>query len=132
MNYILDTHIFLWSLFNSKKLSDSMKKILVDVDNEIYVSLISFWEVSLKYNLGKIELDNYLPDDLPGKAKEAGFNLLSLHVDEVATFYRLPKLEHRDPFDRLLIWQTIKNEYTLLSRDPEFARYKEYGLKTIS
>ena len=65
MNYLLDTHVLLWTLFESRKLSNIVKQIILNPDCNIFVSIFSFWEISLKFGLGKISLNNIKPDDLP-------------------------------------------------------------------
>jgi PIN domain nuclease of toxin-antitoxin system len=129
MNYLLDTHTFLWAIFESRKLSKKVKDIILNADNSIYVSLITFWEVSLKYSLGKIELKEITPEELPAVSKEAGFETLILSEKDVASFYKLPRHNHKDPFDRLIIWQAIHNDLILLSKDKQIASYKEFGLQ---
>jgi len=131
MNYILDTHTFLWSIFNSKRLPTHLKEIILNSDNSIYISSITFWEISLKYSLGKLELENVLPDDLPSVSKEAGFEILDITFEELASFYKLPAIGHKDPFDRLIIWQAINNDITVISQDIKFQDYKKFGLKII-
>ncbi len=131
MNYLLDTHTFLWSAFSPRKLSRKARSILTDVGNQVYVSAVSFWEISLKSAIGKIELQGTTPDQLPDVAREMGFALCSLNVDEAASFHRLPREEHKDPFDRMLAWQAISGRLTLISRDPEFAAYASQGLAVI-
>lgn len=128
MNYLLDTHVLLWAIFDSGKLSPRIKSLLLNPENTIYVSLISFWEISLKYSLGKLELDDIMPDAIPGFSREAGFKTLALSEDDVASFYNLPRLAHKDPFDRLIIWQAINNDLTLISKDEKLSDYEEFGL----
>lgn len=72
-----------------------------------------------------------MPDNLPVIAKDAGFEILNLDIDTVSSFYKLPKLKDKDPFDRMLTWQAICQGYHLLTKDPDFAYYKNHGLKTI-
>lgn len=131
MNYLIDTHVFLWSLFNSNKLSKTASKIIIDTDNDIYVSLISFWEITLKFNLGKILLKKVAPEDLPKYAIKMGFEILNPTPEEVSSFYKLPKDKHKDPFDRLIIWQCICSNFTLISKDAELFKYNNYGLNVI-
>jgi PIN domain nuclease of toxin-antitoxin system len=131
MNYLIDTHVFLWSIFDSKKLSPVAYEEMMSMNNNVYVSLITFWEISLKFNLGKLDLVNVLPDDLPSLTLEAGFEILGLKPDDVASFYQLPKYSHKDPFDRLIIWQSIQNKMTLISNDSKFGEYKNLGLKIL-
>jgi len=131
MKCIIDTHVLLWSLFNSSLLSEKASEIILNDKNDIYVSIISFWEISLKYNIGKISLKNVLPDELPQYVKKSGFEILNIDEEIVSTFYKLPKISHSDPFDRLIIWQTIQKNMTLISKDSEFNRYNKYGLKVL-
>ena len=131
MKYLLDTHTMLWSIFSPGLISSKADKIITDQDNMIYVSAVSFWEISLKYNIGKLELKNYTPDDIPGLSEKSGFEVLNLVPDDASSFYRIPKEIHRDPFDRMLIWQAIRNKLTVISKDDRFKDYQSYGLKVI-
>ena len=131
MKYLIDTHVLIWALFEPQKLSPEVKEVLYDIQNTIYVSVVSFWEISLKYGLGKILLKNVLPDELPHYAQESGFELLELDPEVVASFYRLPRTPHKDPFDRLLIWQCICEKIILISKDTQIDTYKEFHLKTL-
>lgn len=131
MNYLLDTHSFLWSLFSSDKLSAKAKEIILNNENTIYVSVITFWEISLKFNLGKLKLRNVLPDALPDCAVKSGFEILNLSEKDAASFFKLPKISHSDPFDRLLIWQAIQSGITVITRDKDFKDYEKFGMSSI-
>lgn len=131
MKYLLDTHILLWSIFKPKQLSDKQKAAILDVHNDVFVSAISFWEISLKYSLKKIKLGNMKPDKLPGHAKKSGFEIAKIDEGLLASFYKLPVIDHKDPFDRLLIWEAINNGYTVISADKNFTKYKKFGLKLL-
>ena len=76
-------------------------------------------------------LINLQPEQLPEVADRMDFGTLPLSAAEAATFYRLPKLRHKDPFDRLLIWQAIRNKMPLISKNSSFQDYKKLGLKLI-
>lgn len=132
MNYILDTHIFLWALFEPEKLSKKIESAILDRKSTIYVSAISFWEISLKFALGKIDLRNALPDELPKTAIKDGFEILNLNIDTISSFYKLPRIRNKDPFDRMLAWQTINEGYSLLTQDPDFSDFKDHGLNVLS
>lgn len=131
MTYILDTHIFLWSIFSPKKISKRIKNVLSDLQVLKYISIITFWEISLKYQLGKMDLTGIFPDELPAIAKDSGFGILDIDADTAASFYKLPKLQNKDPFDRMLAWQAIKKDFYLLTKDRNFADFKAFGLKTV-
>ena len=129
MNYLLDTHAFLWTIFESRRLSNRAKEVLLNPENSIYVSLITFWEISLKYSLGKLELENISPEELPAVSREAGFETLPLSEKVVSSFHNLPRISHKDPFDRLIIWQAINNDFILISKDRQFSEYQGAGLR---
>lgn len=131
MKYLVDTHIFLWSILSPKKISKSVKDILLDSQVSKYVSAITFWEISLKYQLGKIDLKGVLSDQLPEIAKDSGFEILDLNADTAASFYKLPKMPNKDPFDRMLAWQAIDKDFHLLTKDQDLADYKDHGLKIV-
>ena len=131
MKYLLDTHAFLWTLLDDEQLSKKAAKVIQKPDNDIYVSVITFWEISLKHAIGKLELTGISPDELPQKAKETGIQTLKLTAKEAASFHRLPKLKHKDPFDRIIIWQAINANLNLISKDKEIEKYRRHGLKTF-
>lgn len=131
MNYLADTHVFLWTVLSPKKISQRARAILLDPELTKKVSIITFWEISLKFSLGKIDLRNVSPDKLPIIAKETGFEILNLDLDTTSTFHKLPRIDHKDPFDRMLAWQAIRGECVLLTRDKEFSCYKNNGLNVV-
>jgi PIN domain nuclease of toxin-antitoxin system len=129
MIYILDTHYMLWSIADSKKLSKKVKEVITDPDNSIIVSTISFWEVSLKSSLGKLEITGFTPEDLPEACLKMGFEIVALSAEESSTYHKLKAVYHKNPFDRMLIWQAIQNNYTMISRDLDVKKYVSEGLK---
>ena len=131
MNYLLDTHTLLWNLISTKKLSTQVKKIISNPQLSIFISTVSLWEISLKYRIGKLELEGKNPEEIPGAIKSSGFNILNLDEDTAATFYKFPVSKNQDPFDLMLAWQAITNDYTLATNDLGFADYKNYGLKVV-
>lgn len=130
MNYLADTHVFLWTVFSPKKLSKRVKNISNDLAVTKYISIITFWEISLKFASGRMDLGKILPDNLPSIAKDTGFEILNLDMDTVTSFYKLPKLKNKDPFDRMLAWQAVCKDCILLTKDPDFKDYDRYGLQT--
>jgi PIN domain nuclease of toxin-antitoxin system len=131
MNYLLDTHTFLWTVFAPDKLSPTAKTIIRDPGNLVCLSTISFWEISLKYALGKLELVNCVPDELPQVALAMHLQFIAPDAAEAASFHRLPRLSHKDPFDRMLVWQAIRQRLYLVSRDSRFADYQSFGLRVV-
>lgn len=131
MSYLLDSHTFLWALLDRNKLSLTFVRILEDATHPVYVSSISFWEISLKFRLGKLDLSGVLPEELPALAQETGFDFLPLVAVEAATYHLVDADWHRDPFDRMLIRQAILHDLTLLSKDKTISQYRSEGLKQL-
>lgn len=130
MNYLLDTHVLLWNLISTKKLSTKVKKIILNLQSNIFISTVSLWEISLKYRIGKLELEGKNPEEIPAAIKSLGFNILNLDEYTAATFYKFPVDKNQDPFDLMLAWQAIIKDFTLFTKDPDFASFGKYGLKT--
>lgn len=132
MNYIIDTHIFLWLIFDHKKIPQDKLDVLENPNNIIHITSISFWEISLKFNLGKLELKGVNPEELPTIAREMDLTIIDIDSNTMSSFYKLKKItHHKDPFDRLIIWQCISNKYPLISQDNKFDQYSELGLSFI-
>lgn len=131
MNYLLDTHALLWGLFEPSKLSQPVADAMESPANDIYTSVVSFWEISLKYAIGKVDIHGAEPDDLPDHAKQMGVDILTVEPSEAASFHRLPRLGHKGPFDRLIIWQAIQRNLTILTVDREFRQYRDHGLRIL-
>ncbi len=131
MNCLLDTHALLWTALDTGKLSAAAKSAILDTGNDIHVSVVSFWEISLKYSTGSLELKGIVPDDFPKISADMGFSLLELTPETVATSYKLPKVLNNDPFDRLIAWQAIKSGMSLISIDKAFDNYAIYALERL-
>jgi PIN domain nuclease of toxin-antitoxin system len=129
---LIDTHVLLFALANSKRLSTPAANFLRDRQNEAFVSVVSFWELSLKVSLGKLSLSGVAPDQIPGYALSIGLTFLPLAADTASTFHQLPKIgKHRDPFDRMLVWQAIREDLVLVSRDRVMIEYEACGLSLV-
>jgi PIN domain nuclease of toxin-antitoxin system len=132
VKYLLDTHTLLWSIGKSSELSEKVRNELENTNNDILVSAVSFWEISIKYNLGKLVLGSFNYTEIPLYCKKMGFQLIPLDPNEALQSINLPKKDdHRDPFDRMLIFQCISNGYIFVSKDQKNKLYKKDGLKHI-
>lgn len=131
MKFLLDTHALIWSAMDSKKLSASAKSAVLDPKNEIYVSVISIWEISIKYSTGRLELEGMIPDEFPEVSLRMGFSILEFSAETASSSHRLPKTLNNDPFDRIIAWEAIKSGMTLISCDKAFDGYTKYDLKRI-
>jgi PIN domain nuclease of toxin-antitoxin system len=118
-------------MMDKNKLSMKAQYILEDPGNSIFVSAISFWEISLKFSIGKLSLEGILPNELPAIVEKMKFETMSLNSFEASTYHRLTSLHHRDPFDRMLIWQAINSSLTLISKDERMSAYYNDGLKLL-
>ncbi|HCE43372.1 MAG TPA: PIN domain nuclease [Lentisphaeria bacterium] len=131
MNLIIDTHALIWAAMDTGKLSDAARTNIIDRKNNVHVSVVSFFEISLKYSMGRLELKGILPDDFPEISSEMGFSIQELSAETVSTFYKLPKTDNKDPFDRLIAWEAIRSGMVLVSRDKGFESYGKFGLRTL-
>ena len=132
MKYLLDTHYVLWSLLEPGKINEKIKEILEDPDKIKNISKISFWEISLKYKIGKLELNGITPEDILAGSQEAGFEIYNLSVEDIASSYKLPFIDnHQDPFDRLIIWQCMQNDLIMITADEKIKEYGKFNLKLL-
>lgn len=130
MKFLIDTHYLLWALFAPDLISSAVKAELLNSSSIKYVSSISFWEISLKYSLGKLKLENANPEEIVSATEKSGFVIAEADSSLFASFWQLNRVEgHKDPFDRLLIWQCIKNDFSFISADKFAGQYKNQGLK---
>jgi PIN domain nuclease of toxin-antitoxin system len=132
MNYLLDTRYLLWVLVDPKKLSAKARDILTNPNQSILVSTVSFWEISLKYGLGKLELSGFSPEDLPTGCEQLGFTVKAPTQQDCSTYHLLKASYHKDPFDRMFIRQAINNDYILMSIDSNVNKYQSEGLKIFA
>jgi len=98
MKYLLDTHTMIWAVTDTAKLSLNARQILANPNHQILVSAVSFWEISLKYSLGKLELNNIAPEDFPTACTAMDFDILPLDAQAASTFHFLKATWHKDPF----------------------------------
>ncbi len=130
-NYLLDTHVLIWLFFNTKKVPTTTIDLLSDNTNNLFVSAISLLEISIKYELGKLNLGNHKPNEVIDLCNAHTIQLINLNPNDAATLFQLNGNHHKDPFDRILIWQAIQNNYVLVTDDKNIKRYKSEGLKVI-
>jgi PIN domain nuclease of toxin-antitoxin system len=129
VSYLLDSHTFLWCALRPAALSARVRELLAQSETHCAVSAVTFWELSLKHSLGKLELTGVTPDEFPRVATQMHFRVLPLDGGTAATFHQLPAAGHRDPFDRLLVWQAIHADLTLISKDAALDAYSAAGLR---
>ena len=121
MRYLLDTHVALWLFEGNEKLSQNAQSIIFDPDNEIYVSIVSAWEVAIKVSIDKLDFDGGSEAFLA--AIEANnIDLLGVHGEYVKVVEELPFI-HRDPFDRLIIASALAEGFTIITDDDNIKKY---------
>lgn len=128
MRLLLDTHLLLWAAASSKRLPPDARALIENAANEVYFSAASVWEIAIKSSLGRqdfrvdlVALQKALP--------EMGMIELPVTAAHAAGVTQLP-LIHRDPFDRLLIAQSIAEPLALLTNDALLARYSD-GIQVV-
>ena len=132
MRYVLDFHPLLWSIGQSYRLSSTVRGVIRDRANQVVVSSVSLWGISLKYGIGKLVPGSMAPDDIPAHCERLGFGIVRLDASDASTYHTLPRLsEHRDPFDRMLVQQCIRMRAGLVTRDVRLACCEPYGLARI-
>ena len=122
MNLLLDTHAFLWFLDNDPKLSGTAKGLIEDPTNRKYVSVASCWEIAIKVGLKKLDLGEPATTFLPREIAANHFDLLGIELRH-ATFVETLPQHHRDPFDRLLIAQSMLEAIPVVGIDVAFDMY---------
>lgn len=118
MKYLLDTHVLIWFIEDSKRLSFEFREIISETDNEIYVSVASVWEIVIKQTSKKIELKTSIEDII----KKYKFPVLDIKMGHLLEIAKLPNI-HKDPFDRILVAQTKVEELILLTADKKVKKY---------
>lgn len=118
MNLLLDTHVLLWWLDDSAKLSARHRDLIYELDRRVFVSSVSLAEISIKASLGKLEA----PVGVAEAVVQSGFELLAFEASHAEELRELP-WHHRDPFDRMLIAQARVERLVLLTVDEHVGRY---------
>ena len=125
---LLDTHVLLWALMETHFLSATVRQLLQSRTVPVFASAVSFWEISLKFALGKLDLRGTTPEKLLHAARETGFLVLPIAADDAAAVHKLPPL-HSDPFDRMLVQQALRHDLVLISKDAALRAYAPLGLQ---
>ena len=126
MNLLLDSHILLWFILDDIKLKPSFKKEIENLDNKCYVSMASLWEIAIKKSIGKIILEQDLPDFV-SLINNSGINIIHVELNHIYPIVNL-EYHHRDPFDRIIISQSLIEDFTIITNDDKF---KLYGVKLL-
>jgi PIN domain nuclease of toxin-antitoxin system len=121
MKALLDTHTFLWAIADEGKLSRRAQQIYTG-PHDLWLSVASMWEIIIKVQAGRLPLPEPAGPYLVKKLAHNQIELLPVSLDHVLGVETLP-MHHRDPFDRLLIAQSMEQGWPIITADPWFARY---------
>jgi PIN domain nuclease of toxin-antitoxin system len=121
MNNLIDTHALIWFLNGDNNLSEKAKKAIEDKDANNFVSIASLWEIAIKISLGKLELKTPFAE-ISKQIEINGFQILPVTFEDTLILSTLP-FYHRDPFDRIIISQSITNKFSIISKDSYFDAY---------
>ena len=125
MKLLLDTHIFLWYITDDPRLTPPIIAIIRDPFNEVYLSVISIWEVIVKCKLGKLYLPQSPDIYIPQQRQRHKIESIPIDEDSVVKLIKLPLL-HKDPFDRMLLCQALQYDLTVVSVDEAVRAYSGY------
>lgn len=127
MTWLLDTHTFLWLAAEPEKLSATVLAVVAEGVIELHLSAASGWEVALLWKLNRIELPEPPETFIPSAIQALGITPKPISFDVAISAATLP-LIHRDPFDRILVAEALKNGFTILTKDQTLSRY---GVNTL-
>jgi len=122
MKLLLDTHTFLWFIMGNSKLSTTARSYIEDTNNDKYVSIVSLWEIAIKNSIGKLNLSGSFASVIASQIQLNGFEILDISFQHLVLVSSLP-FHHRDPFDRLIISQSIVEFMPILGTDLLFDLY---------
>ena len=122
MKILLDTNSFLWFISGSERLSINARERIADLDNQLFLSSASLWEIAIKVSIEKLELLQPYNQLIPQQLEENDINILPIELSHLTTVVELP-FYHRDPFDRLIIAQALTEDLPVVSPDSLFSQY---------
>ena len=122
MRFLLDTHSFLWFIGGDEQLPQVARQLIAEIDNKIFLSIASLWEIALKVSLGKLILGKPFDELIPEQLISNEITILPIDIPAFSLVSNL-RFYHRDPFDRIIIAQAMVEEMPIIGRDPEFAKY---------
>ncbi len=122
MKLLLDTHTFLWLDGSLERLSARALSACEAPTNQLYLSVVSAWEIQIKHQINRLKLEVPLEEMIQGQQDTNGISILPVELRHIYTLQQLP-LHHNDPFDRLLIAQAKAEQMRLVSADSQFSPY---------
>lgn len=127
MKLLLDTHIFLWYISGDERLPERFQTEIRLQENEVYLSVVSLWEIIVKYQLGKLQLPHSPETYIPEQREKHNIAIMILSEKDISELIQLPSI-HRDPFDRMLICQALSRNLKIVTVD---GCIREYSVETL-
>lgn len=127
MNLLFDTHSFLWWNDSLEMLPPLVLSACQDTRNQLFLSVVSAWEIQIKQQIGKLRMKSPLAEMIERQVDVNKLRILPVRIEHILAIENLPML-HRDPFDRLLVAQAITENHVLISRDRSI---QQYSLTTL-
>jgi PIN domain nuclease of toxin-antitoxin system len=121
MNYLIDTHILLWYIVGDKRIDSGVQGIIESKRNTVYLSNASLWEITIKVSIGKLKLTGSL-SELKEFLLVKGFKILEFDFEDLETLLQLP-FHHQDPFDRLIVAQSLTKKMEIITDDLNVKKY---------
>lgn len=121
MHHLLDTHTVIWFINGDLDLSEKARKLIENNPTANFISVATLWEIAIKVSLKKLELREAF-SEIKSQLDQNGFQLLPITWDDTLLIASLP-FHHRDPFDRILIAQSMNNKLSIITRDEDFKKY---------
>lgn len=122
MNILLDTCTFLWIITEADELSNNARELFIKPDNDVYLSVVSEWEMAIKYRLGRLPLPENPQQYIPEQREKHAITSLSLDEESTLHILRLPEI-HRDPFDRMIVSQALVHGFAIVTPDEFIHQY---------
>ena len=123
LKYLLDTNVWLWSLFEPERMSRNARQLFADFSQEIFLSAATSWEVTIKVGTGKLTLPEQPATYVPRRMADQGLRPLPISHPHALGVFSLPDY-HRDPFDRLLVAQARLESMVLVTADRVIEKYQ--------
>lgn len=123
MKLLLDTHVLIYATLQQSNLSNQAKEIIQDKANELYLSTASIWEMQIKLQLGKLNLQPSLQQIIEDQCRVNDLRILPISQQHIFNLSQLP-FHHKDPFDRMIISQAMTEGFSLLSKDAQITKYQ--------
>jgi len=127
MRILLDTHAIVWWAIGDRRLSPKARLTIADPETEVFISIASAWEIQIKASLTKLTLNKSVDALYRSMIIDQDFRMIGVELSDIDQLSKLPP-HHRDPFDRMLVAQSLRGDFTLVTEDSVMSAY---GARTL-